>query len=429
MTRLLSMLVVAAMAVAALVLPRNEGPPVGDLAALDPADVMTCMVEEGSGRSTTLDVVSDLDAPGQVTLFAGGGTPAESRFQTGVSGSASIPVDQLAAVGTAGALVELPSPSSSVSIVVTGAAQLGHEVCHASSSLQTVIAGASTLSGETMRLHLMNPYAGEALVEVAVQSDAGLETAPQLGSMTIPTRSSVVVDVHQLLPGRETLTFTIEAVRGRVLASAFQGAQGDEAVWNAVPAAQDWFVPIPAGGGSEVVVATPLSAEVAYQLDVYGPEGLVEAVAEGVVPGGGSVTLDLSQFGVEAPLAARVISAQPVAAFLRSHTGERVAITSGSAVTANRWLLPGAGSTATGGGTLVVANPSLDDATLVVTSLRDQSVALELTVAAGQVVELAGFEGRGRGYVVDAGEPVVAMWNTTEGAAGAFAIGMPVLDG
>lgn len=429
MSRLLSLLAVAALTAGVFAMPQPAPPVPGEGVAPDPADVMVCPAQEGSGRTTSIAVVSPLAGPGTVTLFTAGLSAGSVEYATGASGSALVPVGQIAAVGTAAALVELPGAGSAAGTLISGGGSLAHEACVSSPVGQTLLAGGSTLSGESLEVQVMNPYAGEALVDVTVRSESGVETLPELVAIPIPTRSSAIIDLDRELPGRESVTVTVEATRGRVLVSGRQGNAGDEAVWSGVAPAQDWYLPIPAGVSGEIVVATGLAVEVAFQLDVYGPDGVVEGAREGVVPPQGSVSVPLADLAMETAGAVRVISAQPVGVFLRTVTADTVALTSGAVTGADRWLLPGAGSTPSGTGAMLMLNTGLEDADVVLTSLRDQSQARQLLVPAGQVVEFAGIEGPGRGYSIRSSQPLVALWVGAEGAAHAYSIGVAFVDG
>ena len=72
----------------------------------------------------------------------------------------------------------------------------------------------------------MNPYSGEAIVELAVQSESGLESSGELEGIIVPSRSSVVVDLTEILPGRATLNVVVETTLGSVVAAGRHGARG-----------------------------------------------------------------------------------------------------------------------------------------------------------------------------------------------------------
>ena len=431
MIKALLALAVAALAAAVLTTDMPE-PPEADLnAAIDPPSVAVCPVEEGSGRTTIVGIASAINGGGRFTAFAGGTTAGSTEFSTGASGSAAVALADLAAVGTAAGLAELPGADSAAGSLLLGTESIAIESCLATPIQQTLLAGGSTISGQQYQVHLMNPYAGEAVVDLIVQSESGLETLPELRSISIPSRSSSLVDLSEVLPGRESLSIAVEVVSGSVMTVGRLGIGTDVALWHSVAPALDWFVPVPVGGiGGELVISTGVSAEVEYQLDVYGPEGLVEAFQEGVVPSRGVSIVPLGEMGFQTASAIRVISTQPIAVFLRTVSETGVAMTSGSAVTASRWFLPGAGLAPGGTGSTVILNAGLDETTVVVTAHREQSAAQQFAVPGGGVIEVPAIEGNANAYTVRGEGSLVPLWatSTAAGTGTGYGIGVPVLD-
>jgi hypothetical protein len=424
-SRIIFSLVVGALTAAALILPSQEPPTPGDVVAVDPPSVAVCPVEQGSGVDTIIGVVSTISGPGQFTAFAGGAPAGSASFATGVSGSAAIRVVDVAAVGVAAGLVELPNAEAAAGSLVRGAELVAQESCQASPALQTVLSGGFTTEGSEFELRLMNPYAGQATVNLTVRSESGIESASQLDGISVPSRSIVVVDMDELLPGRESLTVTVDSLAGSVVAVGNIRVGPEGAMWNAVAPAVDWFIPAPSGGLGQVVIATSSSADVEFQVDVYGTGGVVEAFQEGVVPARGEVRVDVDSAGVGAS-AFRVVSTEPVAVFLRRVDGSGVALTGGAAAPASRWLLPTAG--ATGNGKMVVLNAGIESSSVIVTALRGQSSAIEVPVPAGAVVEVPSFEGGAQAYTMRGEGLFVPMWVTSAGNATAYSLGVPLID-
>jgi hypothetical protein len=323
----------------------------------------------------------------------------------------------------------MPEGEVAAASVLVGTQSVAVEACTPVPVPQTLIAGGSTLSGQQHHIQLMNPYAGEATVDLIALSDSGLEAAPQLRGIIVPSRSSTIVDLDELLPGRQFLAITVEVFSGSVITSARFDVGADGALWHSVPPALDWFVPIPAAGlGGEVVISTGSTADVEYQVDVYGPQGLLEGQQQGVVPARVAVSLPLSGMELQTAGAVRVIATQPVAVFQRLVAESGVAITAGSAVTSSGWLLPGAGLAGGGTGSLVLLNAGLEEETAVVTALRDQPAIQEIAVPAGMVVEVPAIEGGANAYTVQGQGELVAAWVTTGEGAVAYSVGVPQAD-
>jgi hypothetical protein len=426
MSRIIFTLLVAGLAAAALLVPAPPPVEPGPVASLDSPSVAVCLVEQGSGVDTSVAVTSTVNGTGQFTVFAGRQAAGTASFETGASGSAVVPVVDVAAIGVAAGLVELPNAEAAASSLLTGAELVAQESCVATPSVQTVLAGGFTTNESEFEIRLMNPYAAEATVDLTVRSESGIESAPQLRGISVPSRSTQVVDMDELLPGRESLNTTVDAISGSVMAVGRLQVGAEGAIWNAVTPEVDWFIPAPSGGVGQIVVGTSSSTDVEIQVDVYGTSGLVEAFLETVVPASGEVTIDVETAGVAAS-AFRVVSAQPVAVFERNIDGT-VAYTSASTVASSRWLLPGSGLTPDGTGRMVVLNAGIEDSSVIVTALRDESVAVELPIGGGTVVEHTAVAGSADGYTVRGEGLFVPMWVTTAPTGTAYQLGVPLID-
>lgn len=425
--RYAALILVVALAGLAAVVPDPDVPVPGPAPGNEAPALAVCTVQEGSGRSTTIAVLSTANGPVDLALFTGGETAGTLRTSTGASGSTLIPVGDVAAVGTVGSLLELPNPTSTAGVLVSGASSFSTEACPAAPSAETFLTGGSTVAGENFSMQFMNPFAGEAIVSLRVVSEAGVESNERFDSLVVPPRSSRSVDFNELLPGRERISVSVATELGRVLAMGQQDVEGESAVWNAVPASEDWFLPIPTGQPSRtLLIGTPSAIAVDYQVDFYGSEGLEEALVTGALAGGGQVELDLDEISLETS-AVRVVSNGPVVPVLRIDSPEGLAVTAGSPVDANRWMLPGASTRAGGLGSLVILNSSIEDATVSIRPLREQSSIRELPIPSDGVLELT-LE-TADGYLIESTSPIVAMWIARTGSATGAAMGVPIDDG
>lgn len=423
----IGLVIVLILAAGVFLIPAPDAPETGPSAGTQEPPVAICAIEEGGGRTTEVAILSTVDGPTRLTLFASGEAAGSIGQPTGPSGSVIIPVVDVAAVGTVGGLIELPISSSAAAAVVVGAESMSAESCATVPTQQSFITGASTIGGDTFELHLMNPYAGEAVVELVVQSEAGIESNDRFESVVVPARSSAIVDFTDLIPGRETLSVAIETVKGRVLGVGRQGIDGESAVWKAVEGSQGWFLPIPMGGGSKrLLIATPADTDVEYEIDFYGPEGLEEAYIAGTLSSRGQDIIDLAAITPEVA-GVRVISTGPVVPTLWINSEPGLAVTTASAVEATRWFLPGAGTPAKGRAKAVILNVGIDGANVSIRSLKAESVVNTIVLPADGVVEIQ--LAAADGYLIEASEPIVALWVANRDNAGLAAMGVPILDG
>ncbi|HLF60426.1 MAG TPA: DUF5719 family protein [Acidimicrobiia bacterium] len=423
----LRVFLVVVLAAGALAVPALDPPQPAPAAAVDAPAMAVCAFEEGSGRSSIIGVVSTVDGAGVLTAFAAGSAVGSLDFETGESGAWSVPVADVAAVGVGGALLEFPAASSATASVVVGADSLSIDTCPAEAGGELILGGGSTLSDQRFEVQLMNPYAGQAILNLTVQSDGGLESNTALDSVIVPARSTVLVDLAEILPGREWMTVAIAVEIGGVLAGGRFGIGTDNAIWDAVAPAQEWFIPVSHGLESRQVVVAAGEAEVEYQVDFYGPEGLVEGFETGVIPGRGQAVVDI---GGVTPIASaiRVVTTGPVGAFLRVTSETGVAMTSGSTTPASGLLLPGAGSVPGGSGWITLFNPGLEDVGAEVTTLRSVSETVAVSVPAGGVVEVATAPDPALGYTIEGDGVLVASWSASIGGSIGVASACPIID-
>lgn len=416
---------VVVLAAGAVALPSPGSPQPAPAAPVDTPAMAVCAVEEGSGRATNISVVSAVDGSGALTAFAAGSTVGSVEFDTNAATGSSIAIADIAAVGVGGALLELPAVASAATSVVVGANSLAMDTCPVAAGSDLILGGGSTLSDQRFEVQLMNPYAGEAIVNLVVLSDAGLESSEALNTVIVPARSTVLVDLAEILPGREWMTVAIEVESGGVLAVGRLGIGTDNAIWDAVAPAQDWFIPVPHGLEARQVVIAARDSDVEYQIDFYGPDGLVEALEAGRIPARGQAVVDV---GAISPVASaiRVVTTAPVGAFLRISSATGVAVTSGTTTTASALLLPGVGSVAGGSGWLALLNPGLEDVSAEVTALGSGTETI--LVPAGEVSEVEISPDPALGYTVSGDGPMVATWSTTLGGSIGLGIAAPTPD-
>lgn len=422
----LTLVVVLALGAAVASAPRADPPAPYPSVSHSQPPVAVCSVEEGSGRSTNLSVLSTLDGPVRFTAFASGEPSGIANFRTGPSGAGSVAVVDIAAVGVVGGLVEMPSETSTAGTVIAGSESLAAEACAGSPAPLAVVAGGSTVSGERFQVHLMNPYAGDAVVELSVVSETGLETNDRFQSVIVPSRASTLVDLAELIPGRETVTVAVETLRGNVVVVGRQVTERDTAIWHSVTGTQDSFVPVAAEGVPRVLLVSPLNADVEYQVDLYGPEGFEEAYSAGTLPARGQVWLELDELaGVE--FALRVVSTGPVVSTLWVRTDGGVAATPGTETQATRWFVPGAGSVVEGRESLVLVNTGIETSEVRVRALRENGTVRSYELGGDEVLEVV-IDSAG-GYLIESTGPVVVAWTALRAAAVSVSMGVPIPDG
>lgn len=417
---------IVAGAVAASAIPASQSPAAND--APDPVtpSVAICPLQEGSGRTTALTMISSLNRPVEVGVFGTGTAEEPLATVTGPTGSVTIPSAELSAVGRVGALVEMSGEFAAGFTTSAQVALAGEPCFHRPPARQTFISGGSTVEGHEFELQLLNPYAGEAVVDLIVQSESGRESNERFDALVVPARGSTVVNLTRLIPGRQFISVAVETASGSAVAVGAQRRGGDNATWRAVEAGADWYLPIPGNlPGTRVELATPINAEVEYQVDLIGPDGLLEAWQSGVLAPRGTVTLDLAELG-GATAAIRVVAAGPLVPTLWADSETGLAATPATAVQAGSWLLPGAAAPPGGSGSLVLLNTGVEATVARVRTIRDGSTQQEIPLGVDTVVEVP--MAAARGYRVDSDGSIVAMWVAQRGGAALAAMGVPLGD-
>lgn len=424
----LALILIAVGAAVASLLPPPASPDPDPQPQSVPPPVSVCPVEEGSGRSTQLTVLSSLVEPVDLTVFGAGADPPLVEVETSASGALTVQSADLAAVGRVAALAESHDASSATGVIITGTESMSGEPCFRGDPPgQTFVGGGATTEGDEFDLQLMNPYSGEAVVDLIVQSESGRETHGRFDSVVVPARGSVVIDFTRLIPGRNSVSVTVEPVSGSAWATATQRMFGDSASWRAVAPAADWFLPIPSGLSGRLHLATPVNAEVDYQVDLYGSEGLLETWQSGTLPARGQVSIDLAEVAGSAS-ALHIASSAPLVPTLWLGSPETgVAVTTASPIQSGSWLLPGAGAPQGGTGALVMVNTGVEPAVAQLRTIRATATEREIQLPVDAVVEVPLV--LAEAYRVDSDGSVVVMWVARRGSASMAAMGVPLDDG
>lgn len=388
--------------------------------------ISTCPLIVGSGRSTSIGILSSVNGQGRVSSFSSGAS-GSVEFRTGATGAVTIDAAEAGAVAFSGGLVEMPTATTAAGVVTIGESDRAAESCADIPTGQAFLSGGSTASGAGFDVQLLNPYAGEARVELTVTTDAGIESDDRFDAIRVPPLSTATVRMDEIIPGREEISVAVEVISGSALAVGRQTTEGRTALWRAVEPAQDWWLPIPQGGGTkQLLLATPTNTEVEYQIDHYGAEGFQEGLATGTLAARGSQRVGLADI-TEQTAGVRVISTGPLVPTLWMNTSASLALTTASPVDASAWLLPGAHSPPGGGGTAVILNTGIEDVTVDVITLRETALTRSFDLTADGVLEVDLVDADG--YRVEASGPIVVLWTSQLGGDGTAAIGIPIQDG
>ncbi|MFZ0013421.1 MAG: hypothetical protein WAL25_04825, partial [Acidimicrobiia bacterium] len=155
-----------ALAGAVWLLPAPEPAVHGPNPGSEVPPVSICPVVAAAGRSTQISVLSSVNGQGRVSTFAAGEETGSLDFRTGGSGSVTLDAEEAGGLGVSGALIEMPSEATASGVLISGDAVRAAESCADTPTDEAFLSGGSTAGANTFELQLLNPYAGEASVQL-----------------------------------------------------------------------------------------------------------------------------------------------------------------------------------------------------------------------------------------------------------------------
>ncbi len=414
--RTLALIVIAMLATAVAVVPGPSTPSPDPVVSPSPAMFAVCPTGEAARRDTTVHLLGGAEGNVTARVFSAGEVVAEETRQIPADGAMIFEVSELTGLARSPVLLGLAEATTRLAAVLTGDVAAASR-CDAGFPDTVLVTGGSTSEGETFALLLANPFAGTATVTLGIASEIGAESNPDLERVVVPPRSLVTVDLGGQLPGRQVMSVAVTPQEGRVVAAATQEGSGDAAAIAGQVPNVDWYLPLPdlEDVNRTLVLAAPGTTEVPFQLDVYGPEGLVEAAYEGTVPARGQMVVPVSEL-LEGEGVVRIVAASPVSAVLRL-TGEEVrALIPGVPEAGTSWMLPGAGRL--GSTAIHLFNPGeVDVAARVLSDIGTSLEEIDIPAGSWATVEASG---NLLGARVEGDGDLIVTWTTAteEGLAG-----------
>ncbi|HEX7097959.1 MAG TPA: DUF5719 family protein [Acidimicrobiia bacterium] len=418
MMKVAALVVVAALAVAAVVAPEPSQPVPLPPSPQATAPYTVCPLGEAARRTTALTFL-EAARDTTISIFSAGDVPVEAAIEVSEEGTSALELSEITGLALAPVLVPQGTPPSAVETILQGGG-VAAAPCQPGSPDAQVLLGGSTAEGHTYTISLANPFAGAATVDIAAASEVGVESEPALSGIVVPPRSLIAVDLHSILPGRQAISAAIVTHQGRVVPGAVHDTGSDISATAGLIAALDWYLPAPAleGVGRTLVLFAPGTTEAPFQIDVYGPDGLLEAAYEDVIPAQSQITIPVGDL-LEGAGAIRVLSANPVAAALRFSGDGANAVVPGSSAASPSWRLSGAGRL--GDSVVHVFNPGDVEVTAELQSGTGRPIT-SVAVPPQTLVQVP-ITARPVGGRLEADGDVVVTWttNTENGLAGDLA--------
>lgn len=385
---------VAALLGVGAVLPTTEVPVSAPVEVAGGVQLICPVPTEVEGELSVLGVPA-----GEVEAETLAGDPVEL---TDDAGALTATVDQTVVLRAEGVA------AGALGGVVTRAADSGTDPgldqvgCRAAGASAWLV-GLRTGEDQQATVQLTNPDDRQAVVNLGLRDEDGLRQVPGSRDLVVPARSTLEVDLGPLLEATGTIGVQVQTTTGRVAASGRQRVFADgtvvssESVPSTTAPQPSVLLPgVPGGDGArELVVLNPGDLRAAVEVDALGPEGAyVPAGVDGPldVPAGGTATISLDEGFSDDPTTLRLRSDQPVTGVVLTTDGDDdpAAVPATDPLVATGAGSIGAGSGVAGeDGSLVLANPGPDPATVVVTDLTGASPQ-ELTLLPEATLDVGG---------------------------------------
>lgn len=403
-------------------LPGRPAPVVDPLTIPGDPPYVTCPVAiAGSGFESTVGVVAGTDTIGTLS-GVGVDTPGEDFAISGGEGLV-FDVGSVAELGITPVLVERRSEGDlGAAVLARAGAAVAVAGCQPAQSGPVALLGLATSEGEESNIVLANPFAVEASGRLVGSSEFGLDIVAQLEAVRVPANSTLTLPLGQLMAGRQQLGFTLYTDAGALVAGMTRSG-GDIAASEAIPGAQQWFVPLPAFGvDGQIVVRNLASVEAAYRIDAFDPEGVIEGVDTGAVPPNTEFWFNLEDLGASGGY---LITADEPVAVATVYTGEATRIVSTASPTATvAWLIPVSSSAPDSQTAVWILNPEEGGVTVEVTVFGGATAEFEVPPGStlGQIIP---FNGRA-GLITASGEVAVFHGVLSDGGAASMTLAYPL---
>jgi hypothetical protein len=319
---------------------------------------------------------------GTVTLIPNHGHSVTSSINVGPYGRTQIAESAAGPATLVGAIVDMDGGGVAVEQTVSGNEGIATSACATTGSDHSYFADGTTQENATLLLSLLNPYAEDAIVDMAFVTEQGAEAPADFQGIVVPARSMIGIDVGDHLRRRARLATTVSARAGRIVAwktqvinpmPAIPAAPGDQAapppgpprlpglsvVLGAPSTGTTWWWPdglADAGLTERYHVYNPGATEAAVSLTVPLDQGSAEPFRMKIAPHDTATVVTNAESRIPKGVAHAailtstdpgVVAERTVDAGPPSARSGRLDLL-GSRVSARRWLLP-AGSAVTPG--------------------------------------------------------------------------------
>ncbi|NNC79122.1 MAG: hypothetical protein HKN94_03120 [Acidimicrobiales bacterium] len=191
--------------------------------------------------------------------------------------------------------VEVDGGGVVVDKVVSGATGVDRASCSTNGSNVWVVSSGQTTPGARLQMVVFNPFPDDAVVDVEFVTRNGVRTPEDLAALHIPSRSSRLIEIGDVVAAADSISGFVRARSGRVVVEAIQSFDGSGAplglsvIAGAPASAESWFFPgvTPGLGPARIVVVNTSDALVRADVEYYpaGAERFIEPFGLTLQPG------------------------------------------------------------------------------------------------------------------------------------------------
>ena len=354
MNRLAAMVLSGALLAAAMILPDpsepdpatgGAGPVEAEELGIGPSAFCPWALSDGS-RSSFYIAVAENPAGLGLSFVEGGRleSPLPGQMVTGAAGAVA-KIDNPRQIGVSSAFVEFEGEEGGAGVVAIGDDMMAGGLCPAAIPATWHLPGGSTLEDEGLVLRLFNPFTADARVDLWALSELGAEADDRLEGLTIPPRRTRIVEMDEVLAGRESLSIIVRPSAGSVIPAMSLDTDTDLAVWAGTAPSWAWEFPVASVEGldTSLVLTNEASLEVSFLVEVYDETGVPSTPFSGTVSGPGQTRIALGEL-LPARAGLRVTGDGPVGAAVIGRSATAVAVTPGLPTSAATWLVPAPGA-------------------------------------------------------------------------------------
>ena len=397
-----AMAVLAAFVVAAVVVERRIAPEeprvqtlgVGAPVAAPPGALSSSWfcagaTAEKNGRADGMIWIAnanDVAVDAKVTFvpMAGAGEPVVVETSVAPNSRRYLRHQEHVTAPFAAAMVEVNGGDVAVEHSISGPTGEDHTPCASKASNEWHFADGSTARDATLLFALFNPFPDDAIAELSFTHEEGRATPAAFQGLVVPARGLIIVDAGAQVRRRENVSATVRARSGRLVVDRIQlrserPKRGAVLTLGAPSRGDLWYFPEGAkaeGVNERVVVYNPGEREALVDVEFTLDEGAIEPF-ELTVPPGDRAILDVTA-EERVPAGAHAITVRSVdeegvvaERWIEANGSGRqgLGVTTGSPLTAERWLFAFGATNASNDEWIVVHNPGTTDVTVDVVAL------------------------------------------------------------